>query len=159
MNSLSLLIYAVELISNIGYYSFYFSIWSAVGVAIAVVIWLFSLDHNIENDTQTAMRAGSVRWRNRFIVVFVIAMAFNILMPSRQTAIMMAASEVAEVVVKSEEAKEVMNGAKGAMKEVAGLSSDAVGLLKQYIQNETKKLADELNPPKKAEEPTKNKEF
>lgn len=151
MNSLSLLIYAVELIANIG------TLATSL-LVIGIIVFLFTslcwfIIQNCKGEHGYEQWNGIWSWFiPRAFAAIVIATLLLVFIPNRQTTIMIAASEVAEVVVKTEEAKEVMAGAKGALKEVSGLSSDAVGLLKQYIQNETQKLVEEATPPKKAEE-------
>lgn len=151
MNSLSLLIYAVELITNVG-------TLATTLLVISIIVFLFTclcwfIVQNFHRDHVYDQWNAIWRWiiQNAFWTAILMTLLV-VFVPSRQTTIMIAASEVAEIVIKTEEAKEVMNGAKGAMKDVAGLSTDAVGLLKTYIQMETKKLADELKP---KEEPKK----
>ncbi|AGR47899.1 hypothetical protein PHIM7_202 [Sinorhizobium phage phiM7] len=165
MNSLSLLIYAVELITNLSTAAWYiFPIFTTVTLILFIIRLVVESDREkIENEKELVSFdafANRLRYYRRWTQwVAIVAVIMLVVVPNRQTTIMIAASEVAEVVVKTEEAKAVMYGAKGAIKEVGGLSSDAVGLLKTYIQTETKKLADELNPPKpvepKKEEPAK----
>lgn len=144
------MIYAVELVTSIG-------TLATTLLVIGIIVLLFTslcwfIIQNYKGDSNYDQWNGIwTYFIPRAFATIVIATLFVVFIPSRQTTIMIAASEVAEIVIKTEEAKEVMDGAKGALKEVSGLSSDAVGLLKQYIQNETKQLAAEMNPPKPEE--------
>lgn len=146
MNSLSLLIYAVELVSNIGATSVVFTWLGAIlFVVLGFIRIVFYFDEGIKDIEFRKQATAFLRWWHRAATaVLVVSVIGQVFMPTRQTAVMIAASEVAEVVIKSEEAKTVM-------KDVTGLGQDAVGLLKTYIQTEQKKLMDELKPaePKK----------
>ena len=161
MNSLSILIYAVEVISNLSS-----AAWAIFPIFTILTIFLFIIraggevewDHKgsaREQAEKSDKLASFDAWNNRLRYyrrwtqwVAIVAVISLVLVPNRQTAIMIAASEVAEIVVKSEEAQTVV-------KDVTGLGTDAVGLLKTYIQTEQKKLMDELKP---KEEPKKDKE-
>lgn len=155
MNSLSLLIYAVELITNIGWWTTFCLGVFPILMIVTLVVWAFSTEEaeRRQNTAEViAARTASARyWRNWWIAGFIVAAILNTVVPSRQTTIMIAASEVAEIVVKSEQAQSVM-------KDVTGLGADAVGLLKTYIQSEQTKLMDEIKAmTKPKEEPKKEK--
>lgn len=64
-------------------------------------------------------------------------LVLNFLFPTKQTMILIAASEVSETVIKSETAQK-------ALSEVGGVSSDAVNLLKSYIAQEQAEIAKQM---------------
>lgn len=67
----------------------------------------------------------------------VFCLVLNFLFPTKQTMILIAASEVSETVIKSETAQK-------ALSEVGGVSSDAVNLLKSYIAQEQAEIAKQM---------------
>lgn len=76
-------------------------------------------------------------------IVFCIGVFLMAVVPKKEYMIMVAASEVGEMVVKSETIQ-------SASTELGGLSKDAISLLRTYISVETEKLVSEQSATKES---------
>jgi len=142
MNLLSVMIYAVEVLSNLNTAAWFFLGGGIVFTCLMVFLRLIYSEHKTDvepGSTTDATISTLRRWRKTSMWIVVAATVVLVFVPNRQTAIMIAASEVAEIVIKSDEAQTVM-------KDVSGLGADAVNLLKTYIQTEQKKLLESTKP-------------
>ena len=154
MNSLSIMIYVVgvaeKLQDNIGGAGFLVGVLCvlfAIGYAIAIGNSVGTSDYN-KYDRELANRfipglKSGLRWS---ISIAVILSLLNFLFPTKQTMIMIAASEVSEKIITSETAQSALN-------QVGGVSADAMTLLKTYIAKEqaelTKEIAEAVAPKEK----------
>lgn len=167
MNTLSWVIYLVGFVEKIGLhisvplvFSFAIGIISGIGF---VFLKFFKADEpniyygdNAEaklkkhldfSDTMLAFSGKIFKYAAAIWVFFAFV---NVVVPTKQIMILIAASEVSETVITSEAAQKTLN-------EVGGVGAEAIGLLKTYIAKEQASIAKELaDITKKAE--TQNKE-
>lgn len=145
MNSLSLLIYIVGVaekieqnIGGLGFFSFMFAAVSIIGYVASVIVGsgtskLYEDERATANNVKPFFKKALRYSTALAIVVALINLAF----PTKQTMILIAASEVTETVITSPAAQK-------ALSEVGSVGSEAAGLLKSYIAKEQAKIAKEL---------------
>lgn len=145
MNSLSLLIYVVgvaeKIEGNIGGFGFLSFILLAVSIIGYVICMVYSYDQSSYSKNEREIAIGikpflksAIRYSTALAIVLAL---INFFFPTKQTMILIAASEVTETVITSETAQK-------ALAEVGGVGSEAAGLLKSYIAKEQAKIAKEL---------------
>lgn len=145
MNSLSILIYIVGVAEKIEQNIGGAGLISAILVVLFAIFYCVAVANSVGNseyyqsDRELAARfipslKSGLRWS---IVLAVVLSLMNFFFPTKQTMIMIAASEVSEKIITSEAAQNALN-------QVGGVSSDAMNLLKSYIAKEQAEIAKEL---------------
>lgn len=130
MNHLSIIIYLIGTLSNLGLFFITFciifgSIWVLVLISFAVA------DHRTEKDEITCRT-----WLNRFGFWCVIFGFCGSLLPSEKTLILIASSEFADTIIHNEK--------------IVGITDTSIDLLRTWITKETHTLQKEINDkPKK----------
>lgn len=138
MNSLSWLIYFIGMVDGINQFALWLAIPGTIGLAIVIVIWI--IIHCVEVDTvagrngetATAIKELENIWKwwrvgkNLALTCWLIGWVMIITIPSRQTLLLIAGSQITETVLKSEAVQSVVN--------------PGVDLLKTWIGEETAKL-------------------
>jgi hypothetical protein len=130
MNNLSIFIYLAELIPAIGHLAVGMAIASVVGLFFSVMIWDFnkkkweydSKEENAAREGRLSMGKFGIKF---FPLMFVVCCVVGTIIPSRNTIMMIAASEYGETLYKSESVQEIIN--------------PATKLLKSYIKEELDK--------------------
>lgn len=128
MNALTLMIYLISMLGNLKVVFGFLIAGLAIFGGITLIIFLASAD----NGNGSAAMFGA-KWFKRSIPALILVCFITALIPDRQTMIMMAASEVGEYVVQTEQMQ-------GALDEVGTLSKDSVELLREYIKAETMQI-------------------
>lgn len=110
MNTLSWFLYVADVINDLSF------TFGAIGGLMFIVGWIFiipgymiiwtKMSHHKEEDIDKSKAAFAWLSPRMIVAGFLMIMA-SVLVPSKQTMYMIAASEMGEVVVKSEEAKEI----------------------------------------------------
>lgn len=113
MNSLSWLLYIADVIGNIKGVLIAFSIFLLV---VLIVSWFFRALVSSDGDYKEGGVLHSVTSSKLLYSSIVIFPLIAAIIPSSTTIYMIAASEAGEVVVKSEEAREIFTGIKGIIK-------------------------------------------
>lgn len=163
MNSLSILIYLVDVIESIGnalmpltIFSISFAILSGIAYVISVLNSLGTNSYYAsERATAEQFKPYALKGFKWAISLLVIFGLVNVAIPSKQTMILIAASEVSEFLITSEAGQKAINstvnGAQSAINstvsgltQVGGVSSDALNLLKSYIAKEQAEITKEL---------------
>lgn len=152
MNSLSILIYVVGIAEKIenniggaGVISALLLIGFTFAYAVTLVLGSGTDSYNAsERETANTFKPfakSGLRWS---IVLVVVLSFLNFFFPTKQTMILIAASEVSEKIVTSEMAQKALNSTVSGLTQVGGVSSDALLLLKTYIAKEQAELSKEL---------------
>ena len=130
MNNLSIFIYLAEFIPAVGHLAVGMAVTSAIGLFFSVILWDFnkkkwSFDSESENEARLG-RLNAANWGIRsFPWIFVACCVVGTIVPSRNTIMMIAASEYGETLYKTESVQEIIN--------------PATKLLKSYIKEELDK--------------------
>jgi hypothetical protein len=131
MNNLTLAIYLAGVVDGVRDMIVLLAVFMVI-VFVALVIWSVAIGCNPHDEDVP----NSFHWYRKtiyaLVATFFLWSALDILVPTRQTLILMAGSEMGEKLVKSEAVGSVVN---------PGLE-----LIRTWIQKETKDLVD---PPKK----------
>ena len=116
MNSLSWMIYAIQIAGNITELSLFITIFGSVGIATACLFSYFE---------------EAPQWRqwvlSRMLPIVLVAVSIFIFAPNRKTLLLIAASQYGEKLVQSDDVKSVVN--------------PGIDLLKAWIKSETERLA------------------
>lgn len=130
MNNLSIFIYLAELIPSIGHMCVLFACLAAAGIFVCFMlrdlnntVYSFDSKEDIENKKSTVSSAN--KGLKVFPIVIVVCIAVATIIPSRQTIMMIAASEFGESIYKSDQIQDILN--------------PASKLLKSYIRDELEK--------------------
>lgn len=131
MNSLSWLLYAADISGRMSMTFGLVATFSAIGCAVAGVGYVITkIVHETDNDEVPAVvvrmvgRAGAV-----LALVFVISCAVAVLAPSRNTIMLIAASEVGETVLASPQAQAIGG-------EAGELATDSLRVLRKFINEQ-----------------------
>lgn len=138
MNALSFLIYLIGVITNLSHVVIFLTIAGAV-LTIATVI--FGSIHSTDDSYSWNDKKTRVEWRNKvvwpklklFISIFSLGLFLQIIVPNKETMVLIAASEVGEYVINTEAVQSASN-------EIGALSKDSIGLLREYIATEVSAL-------------------
>jgi len=130
MNNLSIFIYLADLIPAIGSLCFGFAVVSGIGMFVSAMIYDFNRvtfyrDNKYEKEETAFYRNCGSKGLKFFPITFLVCCIIGTIIPSRNTIMMIAASEFGETLYKSEEVKEILN--------------PASKLLKSYINDELNK--------------------
>ena len=125
MNNLSIIIYLADIIPSLGGLFTFLTIVSVITMAMSGFFYLFarselqiSIDHGHQKcAARDKMNIELCSKIFRYsIVVFSIASVPDIVIPKRDTIMMIAASEFGDTVLKSDDVKEIVNPAKQILK-------------------------------------------
>lgn len=139
MNSLSWLLYLINLIDNFeGYFKFITIISFIVLLIVVTITHITAAVHNDNVDTYSSWRnkdkiSHSDRnkiYRGYIWIPFVLALIWSFI-PNNRTMYLIAASEIGERVVSNEK--------------VQGLVDPSIDILKNYVMLENEKITKELN--------------
>lgn len=143
MNQLSWLLYAAETFNGLKGFLLIglvpALVVSALVVALSVPLWSLDVYSWDSDDTKERKRGWpSKAWKiiRRVLTAIAIIIPIGLMIPSKDTLMLIAASEVGETVLASEKAQEI-GGEAGA------LASDSLKLLRKFI---TDQLADAAAP-------------
>lgn len=138
MNGVSLLIYLVSVTSSLS-----LALGWALGISLILVLIFLIVTLSSAGESSDAMQKAHVwglKYFKRMVWITIFVTLGIVFVPSRQDMIMIAASEVGEYVIQTEEMQ-------GAVNEVSGLSKDSVTLLREYIKSETEALRAKTEKP------------
>jgi uncharacterized membrane protein len=135
MNSLSLLLYGISTLLQLQN----FLIVVIFALIAFTVIFGFLYAVAADNDDDTTKQAT---WLKRTLTATFIAGFMLVFLPSQKFLVLIAASEVGEMAYNQPAVQNSLN-------QLGGLSSDAVNLLKLYIESESKKFLEEMKPSEK----------
>lgn len=140
MTTLSWLIYLISTLNNLGIFLIIIMLFALVATVVSMVAYTIIANETcVKEIDKIEPKARAAKWIKRFVLIAVISGLINVFIPGREYMIMMAGAEVANVAVNQDVVK-------NAGSQVAGLSSDAINLLRDYIRKQT----EELNTPKKS---------
>lgn len=121
MNNLSIFIYLAELIPSIGHMCALFAILAAGGIVVCFMlrdfnntVYSFDTKEDIENKKSTVSFAN--KGLKVFPIVIVVSIVVATIVPSRQTIMMIAASEFGETLYKSDQIQDIINPASKLLK-------------------------------------------
>lgn len=121
MNSLSIFIYLAELIPSIGHMCVLFAFLAVVGIFASFMmrdlngtVYSFDTKEDIENKKYVVGVAN--KGLKIFPIVIIVSIVIATIVPSRQTIMMIAASEFGESVYKSDQIQEILNPASKLLK-------------------------------------------
>ncbi|MEN5106670.1 hypothetical protein [Brucella anthropi] len=123
MNTLSWLLYLSEVVGRIGNVTAAIAVFGGIAGLFLFVIgriipwtdWSWDNEETKKNKLDAREKAGNVG--RSLIFIAAISLAITAVTPSKQTIYLIAASEAGEVVVKSDEAKEIMSGLRDIIKD------------------------------------------
>jgi predicted MFS family arabinose efflux permease len=122
MNSLSWFIYLTQVVDHMGGAAFGVLLVGGIGGFLGIILGPMALD--LLDDPPSS---GTIRTVVRsYIITMALAVVVVVFMPSRQTMLLIAGSEMGERLVKSEGVNSIVN--------------PGVDLLKTWIKRETEKL-------------------
>lgn len=134
MNNLSWLIYWAGFADGMSNLCCVFVWFGAIGCIISFILWLV-VGFNPKDPECTAMAPFTRSLKRLFVTMFVIAVSGYLLLPTRQTIILIAGSEMGERLFKSET--------------VQGMVDPGLDLIQSWVQSETAKLQVRPAEPKK----------
>lgn len=126
MNSLSWLIYFIGVVGNLDWFFSTLTILLLLVCIGLVIAFFMMLDEDVGKEAWAKYRKCCLLFVPAFIVCFLISS----LMPSRQTLILIAGSEIGQEVVQSKAVQDVVN--------------PGMDLLKAWIATETTRLKDSV---------------
>lgn len=137
MNNLSLLIYLAGVTGSIGSFLVFVAVVFGFGVAVCGIVWLVSLSDSNFSSTEQAERVKkhSWRWIWAFLVLMIFTGSVSALVPSRQTVLLIAGSEMGERVLNHPRFNQVVD---------PGLE-----LVTTWMQKETAEIRRSMEPAKK----------
>jgi len=154
MNGVSVIILLIGMMENIAWYVNVVWGWALIFFIVAFLVMSVSkiIDLIIANDDATRRAEGQEKGLISFTpfldygkailkysgVVMVLCIILGTVAIDKKYMIMIAASEVGEMVVESE-------AVQSAAGEIGDLSRSTMGLLKKYIEVETLKIQEEIN--------------
>jgi len=156
MNSLSWIIYFIAFVEGMGNTLMFLVVTGFLVSAASLVIILASqviisnfAAYDSEHDSKVWMANGYQKVKGVFKVAFAVwavSLFVSIAIPEKKYIVMIAASEIGERLIQTEEAQKFA-------KDVTGLSGEATDLLREYIKLETGKIRTEIEKsiPKPAE--------
>lgn len=121
MNSLSLLIYLAGVVNNLGAFMTLLSVLSLVSIFIITFLWLISV-----GDIDKELSKRIINFIKIPIVVGLITASFSTFIPSRQTVLLIAASEMGEKVLNNEKVGQVID--------------PSIDLITTWMKNETAEI-------------------
>lgn len=118
MNMLSWLIYLAGVTGSLGNFLVFVAVVFGILAGVTVVVWLWSLDesdsryctlsaHDLESKRK--VRPSAWRWSWGFLILMIMFGSTSALMPSRQTVLLIAASQMGEQVLNHPRVNEVVN--------------------------------------------------
>lgn len=123
MNSLTWTIYLIDLMDKFG---------TATLVFVCATGFLFLFSSGIcammYSDDELSPETSEVYWKifRRFVPIWFLAVGLLVIVPSKQTMILMAASQVGEKIINTET--------------VSGIAKDSIDLLSSYVKKELKAI-------------------
>lgn len=130
MNSLSWLIYFIGVVDTIGFFALWLVIPATIGLFVVIMFWLImnAIAVSVDNsqDVTEAMWLWWRRGKNLVLSAWLIGWFFLIVIPSRQTLMLIAGSEFTVLALKSEA--------------VQGVVNPGLDLLKEWMKVEANKL-------------------
>jgi hypothetical protein len=142
MNSLSWLIYFIGMVESIGYFALWLAIPGTLGLCAVLIIWMVlngcQIGSTPMNERDAKQYEIAWHWwsvgKNIALVVWLIGWMMIIFIPSRQSLILIAGSEIGQQMVQSKAVQDVVN--------------PGMDLLKTWITTETTKLKESVSPKK-----------
>lgn len=137
MNSLSWLIYAADIVRNVG---FLFATFGVLGGVAGAALIMLSIVPNRER-YQTGERIYEYEYRNVYpmahvrpwgmgiALFFFVMLMSSVFLPSKEAVYMIAASQLGEHIVQLEEVQSLGG-------DMGGLAKDTIDLLRQQIQEQ-----------------------
>jgi hypothetical protein len=122
MNTLSVLVYTAELADSLDTVAKIASLIGGISIAATAFACICATDENVTKEERLAV----VKWFKRSIIATSILAVTAAVIPSRDTVLMIAASEMAERVVMSEPVQSVVD--------------PATQLLREWIEQKTREL-------------------
>ncbi len=137
MNNLSLLIYLAGVTGNLGGFLVFVATVFGVLSGICAIVWIVTYDSTSWSTPENAQRArkGSWRWIWAFLGLMIFTGSLSALMPSRQTVLLIAGSEMGERVLNHPKFNQVVD---------PGLE-----LVTTWMQKETAAIRQSMEPAKK----------
>jgi len=124
MNNLSWLIYFADVIVSIGRLFSFLTFVCFCVIGVSAIVLFVSLDH--DNEVDRRIRALSARILKIFIPVAILMVLLTSLTPSKNTVMMIAASEMGERVLKSQQVQSVID--------------PSVDLLNAWVRQQTQEI-------------------
>lgn len=123
MNTLSWLLYLSEVVGRIGNATSAVAVFGGIAGVFLFVVgriipwtdWSWDNEETKKSKREAREKAGNVG--RSLIFIAVVCLMIAAVTPSKQTIYLIAASEAGEVVVKSDEAKEIMSGLRDIIKD------------------------------------------
>lgn len=125
MNSLSILIYLIGVIESLN------NIFPVIGMGCILAIIMICFGHLVEGLRIKPPYSGIIK---KLVITLCVICALNVVIPDKKYVILIAASEVGEKMIDSE------NG-----KKLTGLSGDTIDLLRVYIKQQTDQIRNEVS--------------
>ena len=137
MNNLSLLIYLAGVTGSIGSFLVFVAVLFGFGIAVCGVVWVVSLDATNFRTVEYAnhVKTHSWRWLWAFLALMIFTGSASALVPSRQTVLLIAGSEMGERVLNHPKFNQVVD---------PGLE-----LVTTWMQKETAEIRKSMEPAKK----------
>ncbi len=126
MNGLSWILYLADVVGNVGITTVLISVASGV---LSLALTTLFIVAKADDDTPDEIKSGAPRWLGRALFAFLAAVSIAVIMPSRNTVMLIAASEIGETVLASDAVQKVGG-------EAGELASDSLRLLHKYVQDQ-----------------------
>lgn len=139
MNSLSWLLYAADVSEGARWVTLFLMVISGIASAGSVVVWLAVMDDRPNEKQQEEVSTWVRRVWWRFAPLFIACMLVFIVVPQRQTLMLIAASEIGETVLASPQAQAIGG-------EAGELAADSLRVLRKFINEQLDAPAAEETP-------------
>lgn len=140
MNTLSLLIYFAGIVGNLGYFLTLVTVLLIVATIGSIIIWCIYHDETDSawrpyvGDALIERRKVREQWRKRvlnFALLAVFVGTINAIIPSRQTVLLIAASEMGEKILSNEKVGQVID--------------PSIDLITTWMKNETTEIKKKMD--------------
>lgn len=122
MNTLSWLLLLAEILGNLGVMLVVLSVIAAIGVTSYMLFGALTLSdkYGVEDSEWRDYWRRSIRFGIAVLILFSLA----VIMPSKNTVYMIAASQIGEQIVQTPDAKELYGDLKAKLKDILSTSTD-----------------------------------
>lgn len=129
MNGLSWILYFADVSASLRWFLTAGAIIGAVGVVVGIIAFFISLDDSMGESDQKSAGGFSGRMLKSFLPFGVCAFVVASLLPSQNTLMLIAASEVGETILTSDTAQKVGG-------EAGEIAVDSLKLLRKYLDEQ-----------------------
>lgn len=129
MNTLSIVVYLINMLGPlIGFFIALTVFFGALVIINGIIYGIVTNEGHYSNPTPE-WNASKIKTIKKYAVLAIMMLFISVVVPTPKTATLIAASEIGQMVIESENGVAITDN-------VSGVASDSMKLLRKYIQNE-----------------------